>query len=66
MNLIKKSFSLEGHQTSVALEPEFWEALKSHAKENQMSLSALISKVDIERGERPLASSLRVFCLRVK
>ena len=33
--LVKRSFTLAGHRTSVALEPEFWEALVAVAGEKR-------------------------------
>lgn len=63
-NLIKKSFSLAGHKTSIALENEFWEILYKIAQNNNMTMPNLIAKIDNERGLRPLASALRVFALR--
>jgi predicted DNA-binding ribbon-helix-helix protein len=47
----------------VALEPEFWTALESLATARGQSLPALIAAVDERRGERPLASALRVEAL---
>lgn len=62
--LVKRSFSLAGHRTSVALEPEFWQALATLAASDQRSLSALVAAVDAARPpERPLASALRVHAL---
>ena len=62
--LSKRSFSLAGHRTSVALEPEFWDALTAIAAARGMTLGALIVEVDAARGpERALASALRVFAL---
>ncbi len=62
--LEKRSFSLSGHRTSVALEPEFWAALAQAAQRQEMALSALVTRIDAERGpDRPLASALRVFAL---
>ena len=62
--LVKRSFSLAGHRTSVALESEFWEALTALAAARGMTLGALIVQVDAMRApERPLASALRVFAL---
>lgn len=62
--LIKRSFSLAGHRTSVALEIEFWEALTRMAQARGQSLSALVASADVERGpDRPLASALRVLAL---
>ena len=63
MNLKKRSFSLLGHRTSVALEPEFWAALEAMARADGLSLPALIGRVDETRGERPLASACRVAAL---
>ncbi len=63
--LVKRSFSLSGHRTSVALEPEFWEALVEQAAARGQSLSALVAALDAGRHPaRPLASALRVFALR--
>jgi predicted DNA-binding ribbon-helix-helix protein len=61
MSLKKRSFSLAGHRTSVALESEFWAVLDSAAQGS--SLAALVAKVDAQRGERPLASALRLHAL---
>jgi predicted DNA-binding ribbon-helix-helix protein len=62
--LVKRSFSLAGHRTSVALETEFWDALTALAVARGMTLGALIVQVDAMRApERPLASALRVFAL---
>lgn len=61
--LRKRSFTLSGHRTSVALEPEFWGTLETHARVTKSSLAALVAKIDETRGECPLASALRVFAL---
>ena len=62
--LEKRSFSLSGHRTSVALEPEFWGALDALARAEGCALSALVAKVDAARTPgRPLASALRVHAL---
>ncbi len=65
-HLEKRSFTLAGHRTSVALEPEFWAALEAAARERGASLAALIAELDAARAEdgAPLASTLRVFALR--
>ena len=62
---MKRSFSLAGHRTSVALEPEFWAALGEIARRRNVSMSALVAAIDNERDEgRPLASELRLLALR--
>ena len=63
MSLIKRSVSLEGHATSVALEAEFWAALEVNARQRRLSLAGLIGEIDSQRGDRPLASALRVWAL---
>lgn len=65
-HLAKRSFSLAGHRTSIALEPAFWVALEGEAARRQHSLAALLVELDAARAEDggPLASALRVFALR--
>jgi len=63
MPLRKKSFTLSGHRTSVALEPEFWAVIEREAMRNGQSLAAFVAAIDAARGERPLASALRVRAL---
>ncbi len=65
-HLRKRSFRLAGHRTSVALEPEFWEALEAFAEKDGRSLSAIVEAVDGARSDptAPLASALRVFMLK--
>jgi predicted DNA-binding ribbon-helix-helix protein len=63
--LRKRSFSLSGHRTSIALEPEFWSALEAIAQAQAVSLIALISQIDSTRNStRALASALRVYALQ--
>jgi predicted DNA-binding ribbon-helix-helix protein len=61
--LKKRSFSIAGHRTSVALEPEFWTALETQARRSHQSLSALVARIDAGRAARPLASALRLAAL---
>ena len=65
-HLEKRSFSLAGHRTSVALEPAFWAALETLAAAQGQTLARLIQAVDEARLETdvPLASALRVRALR--
>jgi predicted DNA-binding ribbon-helix-helix protein len=58
--LRKRSFTIAGHRTSVALEPEFWAAIEAEAEQAQLSLSAFVAQIDAARGARPLASALRL------
>lgn len=62
-SLRKRSVNLAGHATSLALEPEFWAVLDAAASRDDISLAALIGRIDEGRGDRPLASACRVFAL---
>ena len=65
--LEKRSFSLSGHRTSIALEAEFWTALEAIAEARTRSLAAIIGDIDSTRApEQPLASALRVYALSKK
>jgi len=62
MTLKKRS----GHRTSVALEAEFWAVIDASAQKDGIALAALVARIDASRGERPLASALRLFALDAK
>ena len=63
--LIKRSFSLSGHRTSVALEPAFWDALGEIAQIRDQPVAALVAQIDSARTAiQPLTSALRVFVLQ--
>ena len=64
MTLKKRSLSIAGHQSSLALEPEFWAALDAAATDLGRSVPALVA--DIDSGRHPdqgLASAIRVWLL---
>ena len=61
--LRKRSFSIAGHRTSIALEPEFWAVLENEARRTGRTLSGLVAQVDATRDSRPLASALRLAAL---
>lgn len=66
-HLAKRSFSLAGHRTSVALEPAFWAVLDREAAARGVSLAALVAELDAARAPAtPLASTLRVFALHAR
>jgi predicted DNA-binding ribbon-helix-helix protein len=63
--LMKRSFSLAGHRTSVALEAEFWTVLQAAAAQRGITLSRLVADLDNTRNpETALASALRILALR--
>lgn len=64
-HLIKRSLTLSGHRTSIALEAEFWEVLKEMAQLQKKNLSFMINEIDQTRhADQPLASTLRILALR--
>lgn len=46
---VKRSMTIAGHQTSISLEPLFWDALKNAAEARQLPVNALVAQIDVER-----------------
>lgn len=62
---VKHSLTLNGHRTSVTLEPEFWDAFCAIAALGDQSLNALAAHIDAERDlETGLATAIRLHVLR--
>ena len=59
----KRSLSIAGHRTSIALEPEFWAALEAMAQEANQPLAALIRAIDGARATSNLSSAARLAVL---
>jgi predicted DNA-binding ribbon-helix-helix protein len=60
----KRSLTIAGHRTSIALEPEFWDGLETLAARRGVRLVALIEDIDSIRQTPNLSSALRVAVLR--
>jgi len=64
---VKRSITIAGHETSITLEPLFWQALEAESQARGLPLSALVAAIDAIRIEarRPpnLASALRSWIL---
>jgi predicted DNA-binding ribbon-helix-helix protein len=62
---VKRSITIAGHETSITLEPIFWQALEQAARARALPLSALVAEIDALRilaDEPPnLASALRTW-----
>ena len=60
---IKRSVTIAGHETSVSLEPMFWDALERGAGDRGIPVNALIAEIDAARLQAPrtpnLTSALR-------
>ena len=62
--MIKRSVVVQGHATSVRLEPEFWREIDAYCKQHETNLGQLIVSLEKQQNSKTnLASLLRVFCL---
>ena len=63
----KRSVLIAGHQTSISLEPMFWNALDQAARERGCPVNALVAEIDAARlDSRPtpnLTSAIRQWLL---
>ena len=65
----KRSITVDGHQTSISLEDEFWQELGTIAGARELSLNALVTEIDRVRSSPRgsggnLSSALRVYVLK--
>ena len=64
---VKRSITIAGHETSITLEPLFWQTLEAAAGVRTLPLSALVAEIDalrVEADDPPnLASALRTWVL---
>jgi predicted DNA-binding ribbon-helix-helix protein len=60
---VKRSFTIDGHRTSVSLEAPFWDALRTVAAEQGVPVARLIARIDAERRGSGLSSAVRVWIL---
>nr|WP_298898663.1 ribbon-helix-helix domain-containing protein [uncultured Altererythrobacter sp.] len=62
---VKRSIQIEGHKTSISLEPVFWDMLREIAAREDTAINALVARIDEERikAKTPpgLASAIRVW-----
>jgi predicted DNA-binding ribbon-helix-helix protein len=59
----KRSLSIAGHRTSIALEPQFWAALEAMASQSGQTMAALIRSIDESRETTNLSSAARLAVL---
>ncbi|ODT68660.1 MAG: hypothetical protein ABS75_19625 [Pelagibacterium sp. SCN 63-23] len=59
----KRSFSITGHRTSIALEPEFWRGLEAMAQARASSLAGMVREIDENRQTTNLSSAVRLAVL---
>jgi predicted DNA-binding ribbon-helix-helix protein len=62
---VKRSMTIAGHQTSISLEPLFWDALRTAAAAKGSPVNALVAQIDVARLESDtpcgLASAIRLW-----
>jgi predicted DNA-binding ribbon-helix-helix protein len=62
---VKRSVTINGHQTSISLEPLFWDMLKSAAVQRGVAVNALVAMIDAQRIASPtpcgLAGAIRIW-----
>ncbi|MEJ6593672.1 ribbon-helix-helix domain-containing protein [Parasphingorhabdus sp.] len=46
---VKRSITIAGHQTSISLEPLFWDMLKAASDRRGLPVNALVARIDVER-----------------
>lgn len=61
----KISISLSGHQTSISLEQEFFDVLKTLAQQRNKSVANIIKEIDDNRKpDSNLSSEIRIWILK--
>ena len=62
---IKRSVTIAGHQTSITLEPLFWDLLRAASEQRGLPINALVAQIDVLRldaEEQPgLATAIRLW-----
>jgi predicted DNA-binding ribbon-helix-helix protein len=61
--LEKRSLTIAGHRTSLALEREFWAGLEAMAAAAGKPLTAMIAEIDESRASPNLSSAVRLAVL---
>jgi len=61
--VLKRSLTIAGHRTSLALEPEFWQALDEMSAARELSLANLVREIDDTHTSGNLTSAIRVAVL---
>lgn len=59
----KRSLTIAGHRTSIAIEPEFWAGLEAMAERRGLTLPVLIGEIDQGRQSPNLSSAVRLAVL---
>tara|TARA_R110002167_G_scaffold241493_4_gene446793 strand:+ start:1043 stop:1279 length:237 start_codon:yes stop_codon:yes gene_type:complete len=61
-DLLRRSFRLAGHRTSLSLERLFWDTLKAYASADGRSMTAIIADIDASR-TTALSRAVRIYLM---
>ncbi|MGB0574283.1 MAG: ribbon-helix-helix domain-containing protein [Hyphomicrobiales bacterium] len=59
----KRSISIAGHRTSIALEDEFWILVQKISVEMDLSIPKLLELIENQKKSNNLASAIRLYVL---
>jgi predicted DNA-binding ribbon-helix-helix protein len=59
--LVNRNITVDGHRTSIRLEPEFWAGLAEIAQGEDLTIDQLCTEVDHGSGELSRTAAIRVF-----
>lgn len=59
--LVNRNITVDGHRTSIRLEPEFWAGLADIAQSEDLTVDQLCTEVDHGAGELSRTAAIRVF-----
>ncbi|MFT5182087.1 MAG: putative DNA-binding ribbon-helix-helix protein [Alphaproteobacteria bacterium] len=59
--LINRNITVNGHRTSIRLEPEFWSGLADIAQCEHLTIDELCCEVDSSAGDLSRTAAIRVF-----
>ncbi len=59
--LVNRNITVDGHRTSIRLEPEFWAELADIAQSEDLTVDQLCTEVDHGAGELSRTAAIRVF-----
>jgi len=59
----KRSISIAGHRTSIALEDEFWILVQKISVELDLSIPKLLELIENQKKSNNLASAIRLYVL---
>ncbi len=59
--LVNQNITVNGHRTSIRLEPEFWAAFADIARREYQTIDELCSEIDRHAGELSRTAAVRIF-----